>query len=881
MIKKFVTLCGLAAWAVSTQGEEPKSANSTVLIHHTFNKGAGPLDKTPVDGGTFRGSWKSHPAITAGGEINVNGSSDGTQACAYVDLGNAVSCGTPNSVYELEIVLENTSTSGAILTGGFWPGDPGRESSHDASGSPWWYWRSNGEFRASTGPGFSGDIVGGTTEKLPAGEVQTITFVLTLKDKTLSNNSVSLYSGTPATGNLLGTAKFSGELEEHGFPYVGFGARSFGANDNAAGVMKSLTLRQILDPSYRDPAPSKQADTAPAARPDTNAAPAKRQVKMAPAKAERKLQLTGDLLILPVGEPPQADNKSGKADWGSLEVYVDDQLIHRAHAVHPRNVEDAKYWAFLDMKDYKGKEATLRLNGDTMTPEQASTNLSRIESSDKMRHLQPIYKEPGRPQFHFSQIQGWNNDPNGMVYSDGLYHISWQCNPLGNWFGGWYWGHAVSPDLIHWSNCPPTLRPNGGTNLDRERSMAVGNCFSGGAAVDVDNTLGKQEGNQKTIIATCSDTGLGECLAYSTDGGFRYTFMKEFNPITVQPRPQEAKGPGDRSWGRDPKIVWYEPTKSWVLVAYRMGIYPDACSGHMAFYTSKDAKSWEFQSETKKLFPEIYENAPDKGDINKKDFHECPEFLELPVDGNPGNKKWVLLDGFAKYQVGSFDGKKFTPDLEEYRWTICPGTPYAGQCFSNAPDGRAIMMMWSRMGYGDVPFGCGFTLPLELTLRTADDGIRLYANPVKELEQLREKEIFSAQNQKIGGAETVSFDTREQLVEVVASVKTDAKAGSIMLKTGDNTFSYSLDKRQLDGATVHDKDDGRIDFHVFIDRATWEVFAGHGSVYKLGGRPVAAPVGRISVSINGAEGTVESMKVYKLKSFWSENVDTLTYSQKK
>ncbi len=616
---------------------------------------------------------------------------------------------------------------------------------------------------------------------------------------------------------------------------------------------------------------------------DSNTAPIRLPLKKEGVKAERKLQLTGELLILPVGDPQQADKKVGKGEWGRLEVYVDGQLVHRAHAIHLHNVEDAKFWGVLDLKDYKGKEATLWLIGDSMTAEQAAIAVSRIESSDKIRNLLPVYKEPGRPQFHFSQIQGWNNDPNGMVYSDGLYHLSWQCNPLGSWFGGWYWGHAVSPDLIHWTNCPPILRPGGDKDMDRDQSMAVGHCFSGGAAVDVYNTLGKQVGKQKTIIATFSDTGLGECLAYSTDGGFRYTYMKEINPITVQPRPESHKGPGDISWGRDPKLVWYEPTKSWVMVVYRMGLYPDAGSGHMAFYTSKDAKNWEFQSVTEKLFPEIYENGPDKGDIHKKDFHECPDFFELPVDGNPKNKKWVLLDGCAKYQVGTFDGKKFTPDLKEYRWSISLGVPYAGQCFSDAPDGRAIMMMWARLGFGDAPVGCGFTLPLELTLRTAEDGVRLYVNPVKELEKLREVELFSAQDKKIGGAEMVSFETQEKQLEVVVSVKTDAKTGSIQLKTGETQFTYWLDKRKLDGSTiiVHDKDDGRIDFHVFIDSASWEIFAARGAIYNMGGRNYKNPVGKISVNMNGGVGTVERMTIYKLKSIWPNNVDTLTYSNTK
>ena len=271
--------------------------------------------------------------------------------------------------------------------------------------------------------------------------------------------------------------------------------------------------------------------------------------------------------------------------------------------------------------------------------------------------------------------------------------------------------------------------------------MADANCFSGGAAVDHNNTLGKQVGRQKTLIAAFTDSPTGDSLAYSTDGGFRYTVMRDINPIIVHPKPDGSKRNG--SYGRDPKLFWHEPTKRWVIVTYRMGLNPDAASGHMAFYTSKDLKKWEFQSMTEKLFPE------DRQPEDKQDFHECPEFLELPVDGDPKNKKWVLLDATPKYQTGAFDGKKFTPDLKEYRRSIFGGLK-AGQCFSGAPDGRAIMMVWVRQGFGEnVPFASGFTLPLELTLRTADDGVRLYANPVKELEQLREKEIFSAQGKKI------------------------------------------------------------------------------------------------------------------------------------
>ncbi len=600
-----------------------------------------------------------------------------------------------------------------------------------------------------------------------------------------------------------------------------------------------------------------------------------------PAPAERKIQISGNLLIMPVDKRP---NSGKSADAGMLEVWVGDKLIHRVYAVFPRNVADAQFWAYLELHEYKGKEAVLRVSDRSLTPERGAEILSRLEISDKMRHTQPIYKEGGRPQFHFSQIQGWNNDPNGMVYSDGLYHISWQCNPTETFFGGWYWGHAVSEDLVHWREAPRTLRSKGGKETKRDPSMVSGNAYSGGAAVDFNNTLGKQVGDQKTIVATYTDSPFGEGIAYSTDGGFHYTVMNEINPVIVHPKPEGSKWNG--SYGRDPKLLWHEPTKRWVIVTYRMGLNPDAISGHMTFYTSQDLKKWEFQSMTEKLFPE------DRQPEDKQDFHECPEFLELPVDGDKANKKWVLIDATPKYQTGAFDGKKFTPDAKEYRRSIFGGMK-AGQCFSNAPDGRAIFMVWVRQGFGDnLPFNQGFTLPMELTLRTADDGVRMYANPVKELEKLRENELFSVQGKKLSGTETVSCDTQEPLVEVVVSVKTEAKKGTIELKFGATSLYYFIEQKRLgdspliqnvrDKCIVHDKDDGKIDFRLYLDRATWEVFVENGSVYKIGSRKdMSAPVGKISVGLAGAEGTVESMKVYKLKSIWPENVNTLQYSTAK
>jgi fructan beta-fructosidase len=605
--------------------------------------------------------------------------------------------------------------------------------------------------------------------------------------------------------------------------------------------------------------------------------------------ATRTLKIDSDLLIFPVADRSKLKGNQAEFSFGLIEVWVGEQLIHRCHVVHPLDVEKARFWAFLDLREIKGKEATLKLKMDRdckMNAKDVSLILNRMENSNEMRHTMPIYKEPGRPQFHFSQIQGWSNDPNGMFYEDGLYHISWQCNPSEVYFGGWYWGHAVSKDLVHWQEAPRTLRPNGRKSTNRYPGMADGKCYSGGSAIDHNNTLGVQEGDQKTIIAMYTDSPMGESIAYSTDGGYRYTSMEDINPIVVHPNPSNPKDV--RSWGRDPKPFWHEPTQKWVMVTYRQGKNPHSCSGHMVFYTSTNLKDWTFESMTEKLFAEAYEDKNEQSDNLKKDYHECPEFVELPVDGDVNRKKWVMLDASPKYQVGEFDGKVFRPDEKAYRWSIF-GRMKAGQCFSNAPDGRAIFMIWSRLDYGrKVPFASGFTLPLELSLKTAEDGVRLYANPVKELEALRQEEIFNAKDRSLSNQETVKFKTQESRVEVLVTIKTTSKKGYIELAFGSTKLYYFLKEKRLcdrpfpqndrDHCYVYDKDDGEVHLRLYLDDPSWEIFVENGAVYKIGGRrDMGKPLGEISVRMSEGEGSLSDMRVYSMKTIWPDNVTRLTY----
>ena len=280
----------------------------------------------------------------------------------------------------------------------------------------------------------------------------------------------------------------------------------------------------------------------------------------------------------------------------------------------------------------------------------------------------------------------------------------------------------------------------------------------------------------------------------------------------------------------------------------------------MEFYSSKDLKTWTKESETEEI------------------YHECPEFVELPVDGDAKNKKWMLFDATPKYQIGTFDGKTFKPENAVPYVTI-GGELKAGQCFSNAPGGRAICMVWARTFQKDknTPFNQGFTLPLELSLRTATDGVRCYANPVEELKALRAGEIASVSKQQANEGETaLKFKQPAELVEVEMTLNYSSgrKPATIEVQLGDSKFTYDVATKELAAKgklTSYDKEDGKLDLHFFVDRPTVEVFAEHGAVYMLNNRNnQGVPVDQVVLRLKGGDATLESLKAYQLKSIWPQ-----------
>ncbi|MFO8013760.1 MAG: glycoside hydrolase family 32 protein [Phycisphaerae bacterium] len=529
----------------------------------------------------------------------------------------------------------------------------------------------------------------------------------------------------------------------------------------------------------------------------------------------REVKVTGKYLLFPV---------SNKGQRGRMTVTVGGTLVHNLDCDFPPDKDAIDWWTYLNMEEYAGKTATV-------TARAAPEIFKMLESSDEIRHLAPLYDEALRPQFHMSQMRGWNNDPNGMCFHDGRYHFFWQCNPAGPKWANMYWGHATSPDMVHWTEQDRALRPFGGRVEDRHPSMAVRNCFSGSGNVDLHNTAGRQKGDAKTLVLAFTDTGCGEALACSTDGGKTFTYY-EGNPVI-------------KHSGRDPKLVWYEPGKHWVIAVF------DQSKEHgrnVAFYTSKDLKEWTLRSHLPGYF-------------------ECPELFELPVDGHPDKTKWVVYAADARYAVGDFDGKTFTPD-HEGKHRVHYGAYYASQCFSNPPDGRVVQMGWARIGMPGMPFNQTFTVPTRLTLRTTDDGIRMFAAPIKELDGLRKPNPKTAGNTVLSGDKsTLAFDAGGQLFDILVTLK-KGTAKRAVLRFGENAVAYDFGDGKLDEMPLAMKD-GRVTFRVLVDRPMYEVVGGGGACYKTGGRRDAGkPLGTISLTAEGGSVTVESLKVYEMTSAW-------------
>ncbi len=478
------------------------------------------------------------------------------------------------------------------------------------------------------------------------------------------------------------------------------------------------------------------------------------------------------------------------------------------------------FWVFLDISAFRGREGVLRV--DRM-PE-GTKALEAVVQADTILGTENLYRERLRPQFHFTSRRGWNNDPNGLVFHEGEYHLYYQHNPYGWAWGNMHWGHAVSTDMVHWKELPIALYPRKFGDW----------AFSGSAAVDRHNTTGFGRGTEPPLVAAYTSTGRGECLVYSTDRG--RTFQEfEGNPVF-------------KHEGRDPKIFWYAPGKHWVIVLYSVR---DQKNG-LLFLTSKDLKQWEPQDWIEGYF-------------------ECPELVELPVDGDPRNTRWALFGADGATAVGRFDGKKFTPEGEKHRtnWGNCF---YAAQVYNDLPaaDGRKIRVAWGQVNLPTMPFNQMMTFPVELSLQTTEEGLRLFANPVRELAKLHRKHHhLGAQALPPDQNPLASFqgDLWDLRLEFEPGT---AEAVSLRVRGIQVLYNAKTDTLFCQGKTAPVKPvNGRVKLQLLVDRASLEIFANDGRTYMPMGVLPKDDDHSLQLYALGGTAKIHEVDLYELNSAWT------------
>jgi len=438
-----------------------------------------------------------------------------------------------------------------------------------------------------------------------------------------------------------------------------------------------------------------------------------------------------------------------------------------------------------------------------------------------------LYDEQFRPQFHFSPRKNWMNDPNGLVFYGGEYHLFFQHNPLGLAWGNMTWGHAVGPDLVHWKQLEHAILP------DR-----LGAIFSGSAVVDWKNTAGFQTGPEKPMVCIYTSAGqpFTQSIAYSNDRGRTWTKYAQ-NPVLKHVA-------GDN---RDPKVFWHEPTRKWIMALFLDGnVY--------ALFGSPNLKAWT------KLC-----------DVPVPGGGECPDCFPLPVDGDGKNVKWVFWAANNSYLLGSFDGTTFKKEAGPLssHWGK---NRYAAQTYSDIPahDGRRIQIAWMNGGaYPGMPFNQQMSFPVTLTLRTFADGVRLCMLPVQEIENIHGV-CHSLSGIALKPGDNPLADVQGELFDIRVEMAVDS-ATAVGLSVRGIPIQYDCRRKQLTclGASAPlEPVAGKIKLQVLVDRSSLEIFSGDGRINMTYCISPLAQNKRLAVFAQGGEATVRSLEVWELKSAW-------------
>ena len=492
------------------------------------------------------------------------------------------------------------------------------------------------------------------------------------------------------------------------------------------------------------------------------------------------------------------------------------------------------FWVFADVSAFKGKSLVV----ETTLPADSKA-LAALKTAADVPDAEKLYREKHRPLFHFTSRVGWLNDPNGLVFHNGEWHLFYQHNPFGREWGNMHWGHAVSADLVRWKELGIGLYPK--THGDW--------AFSGSAVVDKDNTSGWGTKEKPPLVLAYTSTGRGECIAYSTDDGRTWT--------------EYAQNPVVKHVGRDPKLLWHAGAKHWV-----MAVYTEADKKQwIAFHTSPDLKTWTFASRI-------------------EGFFECPDLFQI-IDKRVG-AKWVLYAADGKYLFGEFDGKEFKSDFKDKK-QLWHGRFYAAQTFDVRLDPkdfpprmapplgpRRVQIGWGQgVTFPGTAFNQQMTVPVELNLSPSPDGPRLTAYPVSELSQLHELEpafVVRGQKDTLAVSEAKTLATDLDAFDVNLTVSLD-KATGFTLDLRGTKLVYDAAKQTLTckdvTAPVHPRD-GILPLRVLVDRGSVEVFADSGKVAMSIAAIPDEKNRSLILAPSGGGVTIIGGNVYRMKSSWEK-----------
>lgn len=453
----------------------------------------------------------------------------------------------------------------------------------------------------------------------------------------------------------------------------------------------------------------------------------------------------------------------------------------------------------------------------------------KVQPKYKESTVMTSYDEQYRPQFHFTPKKNWMNDPNGLIYLDGEYHLFFQYNPFGLMWGHMSWGHAVSTDMLHWKELPVAI-PEG-------EDEAI---FSGSAVYDKENTsgLGTKENPPLIAIYTAySDVKKlqVQSIAFSIDKGRTFTKYSK-NPVLDL----------NLANFRDPKVFWDAERGNWVMVVVK------ASEKKVAIYTSPNLISWSHQSDFGPL-------AAQGGDW------ECPDLIELTIDGDKKKKSWVMIVSLnpggieggsgTQYFVGDFNGKSFKPsqNYEKPQWLDFGKDNYAGVTFSNMPDSRTVLIGWmnSWQYSGNLPkspWTGAMTIPRELSLTKNKTGLALISNPIRELNSLHTGKTFTEKKLKVKGTHVLNGISGRELditltispnktgksgINVLTGKKEftqigyDANSGEIFLNRGTSSSTLAI-VELLGVQKVFIGKQKEITLRILVDRSSVEVFGSNG-----------------------------------------------------